>query len=133
LPNSLRVSANARTETSLRALFEALDKIDTEVLNGTFEGSLTFGTVLARAKLNADFLNGPKHKGSTRKAVEARIGNINRHRAKTEKLQEEDQYSKGDDALYWRERYFRLAREANIWFARMREQQRTIRKLKSEM
>jgi hypothetical protein len=131
LPEALRKSSVARTDAAVERLFQALDQIETEVGLGSFKGSLSLDAILTRARLNADFLNSPKHKQSTRKAVESRVRRIRAHLAIARNVEQAREPI--DEGVYWRERYLRLAREANIWFARMREQQKTIRTLKEKL
>ena len=104
--------------------------------NGYQAEPLSLKDVTVRAGLGEKFLYGPKHKTTTKPAIEAILKEINgrieeRRRISTEPVLTDLEQAKLE-ADYWKQRYEKLARYGNLWFARMRDQQRMIRELQKQ-
>ena len=132
LPDQLREKSGKRTDDAVSALHVALDAIRAEVRAADGDRPVTLKDVVARAGLGEKFLYSLKHKNTTKPIMEAAVAEINelsrRNRVSAEPVQSDLERARAE-ARYWKERYEKLARHGNLWFARMREQQRTIREL----
>jgi hypothetical protein len=140
----MRRHAAGRTDASLRALFAYLDRLEIEIRQGRGpEDPLDFKTVSTNAGVGPKFLYGKKHNQSfdgapsTKDVVEDKLKSLNkiiveRKEVMVRTSERDDADSLKSEAAYWKERYEKLARHTNLWFARIREQQRAIRRLKGQ-
>lgn len=134
IPQSLRAQAASRTGGSvetLRACMEAWER-ELREANFSYPHQLSLKELVARARLNTKFLYGPRHKDTTRLEAERWIRRMNDEREKHVATAEAETplATAKRDAEYWKLRYERLARHANLWFARMRDQERQLRELR---
>jgi hypothetical protein len=138
----LKKQAADRTNTAVASLFETTERLWREMHAPEFKFDRTEPMTMAEAQvaagLNEKFVYGKKHKTlpevpsagglSTRDKLDKWVQEYN---TEYEKLCAKSARDDGpvDDAAYWRERYEKLARHANLWHARMRQMRKRLRDL----
>jgi hypothetical protein len=137
LPSAMRSVAAGRTNAALNRLFEAMAAAEDRARTSAYDvPRITMKAICEEACVGEKFLFGPKHKNTTRKEIEGRVAKVNmlieaRVNATAKSDVQDTPLGKAKaEALYWKERYERLARHGHLWFVRMRDQQRIIRDLR---
>lgn len=139
--SGLRKQTAERTDAAVARLFEATERLWREMHSPDFKFDrtepMTMAEVQLAAGLNEKFVYGKKHKTvpegaragslSTKDKLDKWVQDYNAEYEKLRASKEGD--DPADDAAYWRERYEKLARHANLWHARMRQMQKRLRDL----
>jgi hypothetical protein len=130
LPAGLKAQAEGRTDKSVEALRSTMKAIKARLDENDYamDEPLTIKAVQEKAGLNPKFLYGQKHKATTKAEVEAFVDKIN---VEWQKRQRESGVPTEIDlarqeAAYWKERYDRLATNAALWWAKMRQKDKRI-------